>query len=85
MGIEILNQEIQYFEKIKPDLLKTNEGQYALIKGQKLEGAFTTFQEAYEAGVSKFGTEPFLVMQIVEKEMQQKLPALTHFLLHANL
>lgn len=84
MDIEILKEELQYFEHMKPELLKTHPGQYALIKGQTLAGTFTTFQEAYEAGISTFGNEPFLIKQIIEKEMPQKLPALTHSLLHAN-
>jgi len=85
MGVEELKRELQYFKTIKGDLLKTNKGQFALIKGEDLLGAFTTMEEAYKEGVARFGTEPFLIKQIVEVEEEQKIPALTVHLINANL
>jgi len=77
MGIESLQQEIAYFEKIKQQLLKTNRNQFALIKDQKLIGTFTTLQEAYEAGVQRFQDAAFLVKPIVEQEQYQSIPAVS--------
>lgn len=79
----ILKIELDFFEKIKVDLLKTNNGQYALIKGETLEGAFTTFAEAYEAGVVRFGSDSFLVKQIIEHQPSHQIPALDNCLINA--
>ncbi len=85
MSVDAIKKELQYFEKIKADLLKTNKGQFALIKGEELLGTFSTMEEAYKQGVDRFGVEPFLIKQIVEIEEKQKIPALTSYLIHANL
>ncbi len=81
----VLKNELDYFNKIKDDLLKTNNGQYALIKDENLEGSFTTFPEAYEAGVVRFGTESFLVKQIIEQQQPQQIPALDNCLINASI
>ena len=84
MSVDVLKKELQYFEKIKADLLKTNQGEFALIKDETLAGTFTTFEEAYGAGVEKFQDSPFLVKQVLEQESPENLPALVHSLLHAS-
>lgn len=85
MGVEELKRELQYFKTIKGDLLKTNKGQFALIKGEGLLGAFTTMEEAYKEGVARFGTQPFFIKQILEVEVEQTIPALTAHLINANI
>jgi len=85
MGLEVLEKEIRFFNKIKGDLLKTYKGKIALIKNEQLVNTFTTFEEAYREGVKRFGKEPFLIKPIEETEAQQTIPALTANLLHANL
>ncbi len=84
MANDDLEQELEYFEKQKEELLKHHEGHFALIKGEKLVGTFTTEQEAYEAGVGRFGTEPFLIKRVVKDEDVTHFPALCLGLLHAN-
>jgi hypothetical protein len=73
----LLAEELAHFESIKSKLLASNKDQYALIKGHDLVGTFTTFEEAYKAGVEKFGNVPFLIKQVVEKELIHRIPALT--------
>lgn len=85
MSIDLLKKELQYFEKIKGDLLKSQKGKTALIKGEDLVDTFTTLEEAYREGVKRFGKEPFLIKAIVEHEEEQKIPALAAYLIHANL
>lgn len=84
MTVEFLSQEIAYFEESRSELLKKYEGQFALIKGRELLGTFTTFEEAYDAGVAKLGNVSFLVKPIIKDEPVQKLPALTHQLIDAR-
>lgn len=85
MGIEAIKRELDYFEKVKAELLKTHKGQVALIKSEELVGTFTTLDEAYREGIKRFGREPFLIKPIVEVQEEQRIPALSAHLIHANL
>lgn len=80
-----LKAELSFFTHHKDEWLVHYEGKFALIKGQHLAGTFTTLEEAYNEAVKQFGTEPFLVKQIVKDEPTQELPALMLGLLYANL
>ena len=71
-----LKEEIEYYRAIKEELLKKYEGKYALIKGKQLIDTYTTHEEAYNAGVEKYGNEAFLIQQILPEEPIQSLPAL---------
>ncbi len=77
-----LENELKYFESIKAELLKSNAGKFALIKGDALVGTFDTAQAAFEAGVSQFGSDEFLVKQIIENEPVRQIPALFAGVLH---
>ena len=79
------HSELTYFNSIKKDMLKHNYGQFALIKGKKLMGTFTTSQQAYESGIKQFGNEIFLIKQILKEDPIQKIPALTHSFIHARI
>lgn len=56
-----LETEIAYFERMKEEFLKNHQGQFLLIMGERLVGAFTTAAQAYEAGLQEFGNQPFLI------------------------
>ncbi len=47
-------------------------------------GTFDTAENAYVAGVERFGNVPFLIKQIVEKEPVGHIPALTLGLVRAD-
>ena len=85
MGLEVLEKELRFFDQIKPDLMKAHKGKIALIKDEHLVDTFTTLEEAYKEGITRFGKEPFLIKPVHEIEEQQRIPALTVNLLHANL
>lgn len=64
-----LQQEIEFFERNKAEYLKKCKGMFVLIKGSQLAGMYSSAEEAYEAGLLKYGVdEPFLVKQVLEKE-----------------
>lgn len=71
-----LETEARYFDSIRAVLVETHAGQFAVVKGERLEGVFTTFAEAYEAGVRLHGVEPFMVREILAEEYPVLLPAL---------
>jgi hypothetical protein len=72
-----LQTELEYFQKHKQEYLKLYKGQFVLIKGKELSGAFTTEAEAYQAGLEKFGNEPFLIKQVLDNDGTVSYPALT--------
>ena len=80
-----LEREIAYFNSIKPKLLESQRGQFALVKGEELIGTFTKDQEAYEAGVKRFGKQAFLIKQILPEEPKETLPTLSAGLIRARL
>lgn len=72
-----LETEIAYFNSHKDEFLKAYSGQFLLIKGEELLGAFTTAAQAYEAGVKRFGNQPCLIKRAVADE-----PTASFFALH---
>ena len=71
-----MEQEQAFFEAHKPDLLAHHAGQFALIKGEELAGTYTTFHEAFEAGVARYGNVPFLIKPVLAEETPAQAPAL---------
>ena len=59
-----LEKELETFEAHKEELLADNEGRWVLIKDDQVVGVFDTDRDAFEQGVEKFGTNPFLVKLI---------------------
>ena len=80
-----LERELRYFGTQRCRLLAHHKDQYALIKGDELIGAYTSFEDAFEAGVAKFGNKPFLIKQVLEKDQQIQFPALTAGLITAKI
>ena len=80
MALEVLKEELAFFNEKKDELLRTHPGQFALIKGRILIGVFATREAAYAEGVQHFGGESFLVHQIVEKEPTEQVPLLAYSL-----
>jgi hypothetical protein len=73
----ILQKELTYYEKHKQEYLKFYKGQFVLIKEDQLVQAFITDQEAYRAGLEKFGNQPFLIKQVLADDTKVSYPALT--------
>ncbi len=85
MPIEALKEELEFFYQEKARLFQTNKGQFVLIRGKELGGTFTTFEEAYDEGIRKYGNVSFLVKQILEPEPVHEIPALTYGLMRASV
>jgi len=58
-----LYREMAAFRRELPALLRL-AGKYALIRGDRLVGAYDTEEEAVTAGEERFGFDFFLVRQI---------------------
>lgn len=83
MDVNELKTELAFYEERKPELLKTCQGHFVLIKGRELYGTFHTFEDAYKAGLEKLGNVPFLIKQVLDVEPVQHIPALTYGLTRA--
>ena len=64
-----LQQELEFFERQRLELLARAPGKYALVKGSELIGIFETELEAARAGYRQIGNEPFLIKHIVEADL----------------
>ena len=80
----VLDVELSFYQSTKAELLKHYTGQYALIKGQELVGTFSTHEQAFSAGVQKFGNVPFLVQSIQEEEEFIQHPSLAVGIISAD-
>jgi len=82
---ELLKEELTHFKEHKAEWLTHYRGKYLLIKGTALVDHFTTFEEAYKAGVEQFGREPFLIKRLTEQEPEVQMPALFTGMIGARL
>lgn len=80
----VLERELEFYRSQKQALLQTHKGQFALIKGEKLLGAYATFEEAFNAGVAAIGTEPFLIKEVTEQDEIMQNPALAIGMIYAH-
>jgi hypothetical protein len=81
----MFEKELEYYKANKEELLKHHENQYAVIKGNRLLGAYTTEQEAYEAGLKEFGNVPFLIKRVMKQEEIVRFPALAVGVINADI
>jgi len=79
-----LEKEKKFFDGQKNELLKHHEGQFALIKGEKIHGFFPTEQEAFKKGIEIFGLEDMFIKQILKEEPKTFIPAFST-IKHARL
>ncbi len=77
MGMNIpLEEERKFFISKKWDWMGRYEGKHLLIKGRELIDYFMTFEDAYKAGVRRFGFESFYIKKLVRFGRPESIPAL---------
>ena len=57
-------EEVEFFDASRDELRRLHAGQFLVIRGRRLLGAFATEQAAYLEGVRVCGTQPFLLAQV---------------------
>jgi hypothetical protein len=62
-----LEKELETYRRELPSLLK-QEGQFVVISGDEVLGAWPTYSAAMTAGYEKYGLGPFMVKQIQATE-----------------
>ena len=65
----VLQRELETFENNIDELLKTDEGKYALVHENEVIETYSDQHDAIAAGYEKFGNVPFLVKLIEEVEV----------------
>jgi hypothetical protein len=63
----VLDDEIETYERHKPELLAKAQGKYVLIKGENIIGIYDTDNEAINQGYRQLGHVPFLARRIQEE------------------
>lgn len=79
-----LEQELAFFEQHLAEWLSIYGGQFAVVQGQQLLGTFTTFDQAYAAGVKAYGTASFLVRRVEDAPSVAYNPTLVVGALYAH-
>lgn len=69
-----LGSEYEFYKESKKKLLtEGREGKFVLIKDKSLVDFFDTEKEAYEEGVKRFGTDLFLIKQVLKEEPIERI------------
>jgi hypothetical protein len=61
---QVLKTEFETYLNQKPELLKSAEHQFVLIKATSVVGTFPDFRSALQKGYEKFGFVPFFIRKI---------------------
>jgi hypothetical protein len=69
-----LNREQAVYEANLSRWLSDHEGEYVLIKGDKVDGFYESRDEALTAGYSRFGIGPLFVKQVSPSEPVDHIP-----------
>ena len=80
-----LQEELEFFAANRAKWLEGHRGEFAVVRGETLLGFFPTFAAAYDAGVTEFGLEPFLIRDVAETDHDAQFPALAAGLISARL
>lgn len=63
-----LNDEITWFEQNRQFIVQQYGGQWVLVKDQTVQGAYPTYEAAFQAGAAMFPPGQFLVKQALGEE-----------------
>jgi hypothetical protein len=64
-----LDHETALFDKNVEKWRNTHLGHFVLIRGDEIVGFYQSLEKAFTVGTGRFGLEPFLVRQIVPKDV----------------
>jgi hypothetical protein len=79
-----LEQELRTFERERSHLEREHSGKFVLIHGEDVIGTYDGFEAAANEGLRRFGSSPFLIREIGQREIQLS-PAVLYGLTGAHL
>jgi len=75
--------ELAVFAQHRAEWLTDHEGQFVLIKGTEYS-FYSSDDEAYRAGVDKYGDVDVLIKQVLSEDLVEDSPALLYGLLNVS-
>ena len=63
-----LNKEYTTFLECKDQWITEHLNEFVLIKGTKIIGFYSSYRDALENGLKRFGNVPFFIKVIMEEE-----------------
>ena len=69
----LLQEELQTYERERSRLLGEAEGKFVLIHGSEILGPYESEMDAVSEGYRRFGNVPFLVKRVVQVEEVEHL------------
>jgi len=63
-----LESELEAYRRLRPELVATRLGQFVLVKGSKLVGAYPSYEAALRDATRLYGAGPFLIKQVLDPE-----------------
>ena len=68
-----LGLDHEWFQTQLDTFLKTHAGQFALVKNQKVIGFYTSHEDAFSAGIQKYGLDDIFYVANVERNSPQPI------------
>ncbi len=63
-----------FYDQIKPDLIEKDlQGHYVLIKDAALVDVYSSYKEAYDAAVAKFGAAQVFIKKVELEDHVEKI------------
>ena len=61
----LFEPELKAYREALPDLLQRSAGKFALVKGDRVDSAWSTYEDAIQEGCRLYGLQSFLVKQVL--------------------
>jgi hypothetical protein len=62
-----LEEEQASFDRMLPEMMKAHRGQFVLMSGGKPVEFYTREEDAYRAGIERFGPDTTFLVQLVDR------------------
>jgi hypothetical protein len=72
-GLGDMQSDIAWFEANRIQISQQYAGQWVIVRGQAVAGAYPDFHSAYGAGTAMFGSDPFVVKEAKAEETPIRL------------
>lgn len=63
-----LEDDLRLYQSVRAELVANFLNQFVLIKDERVIAVYSTYDEALNAALQMFGTEQFLIKQILDPE-----------------
>lgn len=69
-----LSQELSFFDQNRQQWIASGHlGKWVVVHGEALHGVFDSLEEAFRNGAKHFGSQDFLVKEVVAQDRVEKI------------